>query len=733
MRRTRRLFLLIAALLMGAMGALLLADRPGLRVEYFALTPSWDARPVFTAVGEPQLGRPEELSDILVSTEIFSVRWRGWIVVPEGGVLGLSLEAHRGAYLRVDDELVVDTRGVFGSPRGGRSPALEAGTHSIEIGLYNNTGGPSRLATYWTVSGGEREVVPAAVLWSRRPLPPQRLLRAHAGALPARYRLLLGALLALASAAALRHAGRAFEPRIPGLRTRLRSTLDAPGARSALSGLFLVALFAATWLAVMPHTAGTFAADDAQYLYAATFDQPVAGWFLNRHVHVFLLKLFGWLCSGDALLGSRTYWAFLAAVTVTSLAVAVRSLGPGLQLRTLAVVLFLLLSQTHPVGNIGGAFPDYSAMMFVAAATAVYLHMISQRGKRGGWEWHAVAIGILTLAAFKSKETGIILLWLPFLFLWSDGKLDLQRFRRRMGYWLAGALAAYLVLMTLEWRLLGDFWYSLRPDNLAAAREVNVGEAFEPGRSIARWLGTVWGRRPGETPGHLSLRNLWLLVAAATVAAQLRGKRMEMRLLHLMPFLYLFMLIVVHSRAPHPFSTRYLYPILPLCALLGGALVSDCGLESLSWRNLRSARTPLLVALLAGLVVFFGPGVELSRRSLARDLAVQRGDLILYPWRVFEEELRRDRPQSIALSPDLYRRYGMVGRQGARQIVARLFLGREDLRVWQSRTLTPGTERAIASRRDLEAWNGQLPGLAATARSDPSGQLLLVRPREVSP
>ena len=151
-----------------------------------------------------------------------------------------------------------------------------------------------------------------------------------------------------------------------------------------------------------------------------------------------------------------------------SLALAVRALGPALQVRTLVVTLFLLCSQILLFDRVGAAYSDYTAMMFITAAVAVYLHRQASSGLRH--EWHALAIGALTVAAFRSKEIAVVLAWLLLLFLWENGRLDLRRFLRKLGWWTAGAAAAWLFLMTLDGWLLGDFWFSVRSESLTAVR-----------------------------------------------------------------------------------------------------------------------------------------------------------------------------------------------------------------------------------------------------------------------
>ncbi|MDH3745649.1 MAG: hypothetical protein OES47_11180 [Acidobacteriota bacterium] len=794
-----------AGTVVGLTGLLLWADRPGLSVEYFANTSSWSGRPVYQTVGEPRLDGPEGAAHVLVSTEVFSVRWRGWVYIPDDRRSRFFLEADGAAYLRLDGETLIELE--EGSEKKWGQTQLRhqrVGMVPIEIGT-SRTAGKGRLALRWKDRGEGRENVPAVAFYAGRPLGPRLWLRETLGGVGPPYQRLLGAVLVVIAVLMLRAGLRRSKVWLRGreglrrrsetLRARFVGRFAGPVRGGLLAGLLVGALFVLAWALTTPFVASNLDGDDIRYLDAAFFSKKL-GWILNRYVHIYLVKLSMWLRGGDPFLASRVYWPAMFAGTVAALAVSVRSLGPRWQLRTLAVAVFLLLSQPELIGNIGAVFADFSAMLFITIGVAVYLHALS-RSPPSSFRWHALAIGVLTFAAFKSKETGIILLWLPLLFLWTDGRLNFRRFAHRLGYWLFGVLVAQTALMVLDAWILGDFLFSLRPENFAALREMNLAAEPQSQRNAVGWMNILWEAKPRVYPLHYSLRHLGILVVLGAVAAGWRRKRVELRLLHLMPLVYVLLMVVLHIRGTYILTSRYLFPILPISCVLGAAFFLYSGLEELSWSELLAPRFwvpvalaaavlsvvvlpwrigrlapeeflptslleqlgwtghdflastlgpatlllflatlalsfphrgPRLAVLLVGLLAFFGVGLTLTRVTLELNLAVQRGELVLYPWEVFRDELETGHLQEIVVSPELTFKGHMFGQAATRDRIARMFFGRENSRVTVSHQIHPGVEFALGSSADLESWSRLLPELAETAMFDPTGQVVLVQP-----
>ena len=327
----------IAALLIGGLGWILVVDQPGLRLDLFPLSPAWEGESVVGGIAEPQVESAEQLGNV-VSKEIFSASWHGWLRVDRSGEYAFRIDTDEDRYLAIGGERQTE---------GELAVFLDEGFHPIEIG-FNQTRRQGWLQTSWTRLGAELVPIPGELLYSRHPLLVTHLWRQILVQVPTPLKRLLGAGLILAALLLLMAAGRssgigrslAVEPIDPR---------PSSSDRKALHLTLLAGLFLATWIWTTRFTAPLMGGDDVLYLHKALF--PDKGqWFYNRYIHVYLLKAFVWLRDGDAFLGSRTYWSFAFSTTVASLAVACYSLGPRLQLRTLAVTLFLLLSQTTLFG-----------------------------------------------------------------------------------------------------------------------------------------------------------------------------------------------------------------------------------------------------------------------------------------------------------------------------------------------------------------------------------------------
>ncbi|MEE8138106.1 MAG: PA14 domain-containing protein, partial [Thermoanaerobaculia bacterium] len=259
----------VLLLLLVAAGASLLTYQPGLEAEYFALGEPWQGTVFSTKVGAPRLESASQVGEALMTKVVFSIRWTGWWAVTQAGEHQFALDADDGGYLRIDDDLLIDTRGIFGERRETGRKTLEPGFHAVEIGLYQ-TYGQSRLAVHWAAPGstGESAVpLPLDDLYAGRPLVLRKTLRRALADWPPPHRRLLGAILLVAAVLLVRGFAASFERPTAWLRARL-PTLDARGLRAAL----LLALFAFAFLATLPFTGTVRGGDDTAYLHTAAFN-----------------------------------------------------------------------------------------------------------------------------------------------------------------------------------------------------------------------------------------------------------------------------------------------------------------------------------------------------------------------------------------------------------------------------------------------------------------------------
>ncbi len=353
------------------LGLLLAFDRPGLKADYFALDPDWRSAPVFSDIDYPEIASRGTLAGRLVSREIFSIRWRGWIEIDKAADILFRIKSDGGFYLKIDNEMLIEIDEGVGRRQRRFQGQMDQGLHPIEIG-FSQTGGPAGLRLRWSRSDQAWSPIPSDSLFVSRPSAARIRVRKVFGGMGAATRRMLGVLLVVFGLApVLGLVTRRFRYSKPKFQNLARIADTVIQTRSVQIGLILFAALGVWWL-VYPYTGSTADGDDVRYLYAAAFAKKM-GWIVNRYAHVYLLRAFMSVQGGEVFLGSRLYWAFMFAVTFCSLAVATRSLGRGLQVRTLAIALFLLLSQASLFGGIGVAYADYTAMMFITAGVAVYM------------------------------------------------------------------------------------------------------------------------------------------------------------------------------------------------------------------------------------------------------------------------------------------------------------------------------------------------------------------------
>ncbi len=544
---------------------------------------------------------------LLVNTfrypRIFTVRWRGWIEVQRSGKHRFRITSSGPTRLVLNGRELLS--GSVERARKKADAALEPGWHRLEID-FDHSGPVPRFAVELREPRGRWQAPPARRLLDRRPGPAARLVRGAVGGLGRVERQLLATLLLVAAALTLSAgAGTSPPPRI--LRAlaaggrRLRSWAGDPGRRAWLGAAGLLLLSTAAAVAIFPRTGSPFGWDDVRYLDIAAFDKDV-GWVVNRYAHVYLLDLFIWFAAGDAFLGARLFWSAQFGLIVAGLAVAARALGPRLQLATFSVSLFLLFCQPLFFMRAGASVPDTTVGSLVMVAVALYLYRYS-RERPPGFEWQILLIGAITVWAVKSKELGVILGWLVVLFLFERGRLDWRRFARKLGFWALGVAAGVALLMLFDGIYFKDPLYGLRPSHQSAVGRFNFAPNPQQAREKEGWMDILAAGKSPVANNNPRMRYMGMLVILAALLASYKQRSIELRLLHLLPVLYVLMLMVIHIRATYVFLPRYLYPIVPVSCFLGAAAFHYLGLDELSWREIRAPRFFLPAALLGFVVV----------------------------------------------------------------------------------------------------------------------------------
>ena len=129
----------------------------GLLVSFYANLES-SGEPVLVQA-DPFVGfRYHTLADLPINSP-FSAVWSGALEVPETGTYTFEIGGREEAVLYLDgDELLA----LYPGPREERIQ-LSAGRHDLKV-TFRNAHGTPEIYLYWTPPGGEREVIPTAIL-----------------------------------------------------------------------------------------------------------------------------------------------------------------------------------------------------------------------------------------------------------------------------------------------------------------------------------------------------------------------------------------------------------------------------------------------------------------------------------------------------------------------------------------------------------------------------------------
>jgi len=130
----------------------------GLRAEYFTTTERI-GEPSFTAI-DPTISTEQvaaQWSNALPNS--FSVRWTGFLIVPDSGFYQLATTSDDGSWLQVDGRLVVDNGGQHGALTRAERVQLDRGPHFILL-EYVQTGGLFDIQLQWARDGQALSRIP---------------------------------------------------------------------------------------------------------------------------------------------------------------------------------------------------------------------------------------------------------------------------------------------------------------------------------------------------------------------------------------------------------------------------------------------------------------------------------------------------------------------------------------------------------------------------------------------
>lgn len=138
----------------------------GMEGRYYA-NAKWKGTPHFVRRDRATSLQGTDVFDRL-GTRAFSVKWQGWIVIPETGKYTFATQSDDGSYLTIDDTLVVDNGGVHGKRKASGEISLEKGMYRFDV-LYFTVGGHGMINLFWTRPDKAEERLPAEHLFVKRP------------------------------------------------------------------------------------------------------------------------------------------------------------------------------------------------------------------------------------------------------------------------------------------------------------------------------------------------------------------------------------------------------------------------------------------------------------------------------------------------------------------------------------------------------------------------------------
>lgn len=153
---------------------LTVADRGGLKAEFFDFTTSLSAIPNFTGL-TPDVTRLDNTVNYTNTggsfpgldsrfSDTFASRHTGVIKIPATGSYKFYISSDDGAKLYIDGTQVINNDGVHGQNEVAVTLTLTAGFHDVRIEYFENGGGAALIFS-WSGPGIAKQVVPESVLY----------------------------------------------------------------------------------------------------------------------------------------------------------------------------------------------------------------------------------------------------------------------------------------------------------------------------------------------------------------------------------------------------------------------------------------------------------------------------------------------------------------------------------------------------------------------------------------
>lgn len=144
----------------------------GLVGEYFDLGPTLEDFPAISADKRPALKRVDKTINFESTQEgfhgtglvdFFYILWTGKLRIPKAGNYTFILDSDDGSRLFVDGKVIIDHNGLHAMEEKSGDAELKAGDHDLKLEFFENDVDAGCLFS-WQPPGGEKEIVPSAVL-----------------------------------------------------------------------------------------------------------------------------------------------------------------------------------------------------------------------------------------------------------------------------------------------------------------------------------------------------------------------------------------------------------------------------------------------------------------------------------------------------------------------------------------------------------------------------------------
>ena len=340
---------------------------------------------------------------------------------------------------------------------------------------------------------------------------------------------------------------------------RRRVSADVATRQLLVECGIVITLFFGLWVYLTKQAGGPITLDEFWYIEAALNSRAYPE-VLNRYFHVYLQKLF-FALTGHPVLGVKLFWSFEIALVSVMIYGSVKLLSGRSGYLGAYTALLFFFSQALIFDFAGVTYADFTAMLMVTLGAVLFLLIETRKIPRS---FLLIMLGVTSLCAVKSKETGVCLIPVLWGSLWlGNEKKSWNRAARDAGLIAIGIAMGLGGLMLLDHIFLGDALWGWRTANIHRLASFNIRPDIK--RGSRNWYDVLFTRFDVAPPVLLSLFPFG--------SANTERDKSVVRYLWLVPLgLVIFLtgtMIRVHGVEP-----RYFVPALPLVSILAGHTIN---------------------------------------------------------------------------------------------------------------------------------------------------------------